>query len=76
MDIDRVLSGIVSLLVSVALFKYGKSILRFIVDLYKEYHQEDLNQEQILIVRIFIVAFRISALVASIILLYQGILSK
>jgi hypothetical protein len=76
MDIDRVTAGIVSLIVSVCFFKYGNSILQYIADLQKQHHQEDLGQDQILIVRIFIAVFRISALVGSIILLYQGISSK
>ena len=59
MDIDRITSGIVSLIVSVCLFKYGNSILRYIADLYKQRHQEDINQDQIFIVRIFIAVFRI-----------------
>jgi len=76
MDIDRVVSGIISLIISIGLFKYGNSILQYIVDLYKHYHQEDLNHDQRFIVRIFIAVFRISALVVGIILLSQGILSK
>ncbi len=76
MDIDRVIAGIVSLIVSVCFFKYGNSILQYIADLHKQHHQEDLAQEQLLIVRIFIAVFRISALAGSIILLYQGISSK
>lgn len=76
MDIDRIVSGIISLIVSVCLFKYGNSILQYIADLQKRHHQEDLDQDQILIVKIFIAVFRISALVGSIILLYQGISSK
>jgi len=76
MDIDRVVSGILSLIASVFLFKYGNSILDYFADLNKQQHQEDLNQDQILILRIFLAAFRISALIGGIILLYQGILTK
>jgi hypothetical protein len=76
MDFDRVTSGIVSLVVSVCLFKYGNGILQYITGLYKRHHQEDLNQDQIFIMRIFIITFRISALVGSIILLYQAVSSK
>ncbi|HUI44462.1 MAG TPA: hypothetical protein VL122_00555 [Nitrospirota bacterium] len=76
MDIDRVISGIVSLITSVCLFKYGNGILQYITDLQKQHHQEDLNQDQILIVKIFVVVFRISALVGGIILLYQGMSKK
>ena len=76
MDIDRVIAGIVSLIVSVCLFKYGNSILQYIADLQKQHHQNNLDQDQIFIVKMFIVVFRISALVGSIILLYQGISIK
>jgi hypothetical protein len=76
MDIDRIIAGIVSLIVSVCLFKYGNNILHYIGDLQKQHHQEDPGQDQILIVRIFIAVFRISSLVASIVLLYQGISGK
>jgi hypothetical protein len=76
MDIDRITSGIISLIISVCFFKYGNSILQYITDLYKQRHQEDINQDQIFIVRLFIAVFRISALVGSIILLYQGVSNK
>jgi len=76
MDIDRVIAGIVSLIVSVSLFKYGNSILQYIANAQKQHHQEDLSQEQILVVKIFLAVFRISSLAAGIILLYQSMLSK
>jgi len=72
-DIDRVISGIVSLIVSACLFVYGSSMLAYIANAHKQHHQEDLSREQIFVVRIFLVVFRISALAAGIILLYQGI---
>lgn len=76
MDIDRVISGIVSLIISACLFKYGKSILQYVADVQKQYHPEDQSRDQILIMKIFLTIFRIAALVAGVILLYQGISSR
>lgn len=72
MDTDKIIAGIFSLIVSVWFFKYRKNILQYIADLHKQHHQEELNHDLIIIVRICVDAFSISALVASIILLYQG----
>jgi uncharacterized membrane protein len=71
-NIDKVIAGIFSLIVSVWFFKYRSGILYHLAKLHKQHHQEELSQELIVIVRIFVAAFFISALVASIILLYQG----
>ena len=76
MDIDRVVSGIFSIIISFFLFKYENSILQYVANAQKQYHQEDLSQDQISILRMFIAVFRISALAAGIILLYQGMSSK
>jgi hypothetical protein len=76
MDIDRVIAGIISLIVSVSLFKYGNSILQYIANAQQQHHQEDLSQEQIMVVKIFLAVFRISSLAAGVILLYQSIASK
>lgn len=76
MNADKIMAGIFSLIVSGLFSKYRNSILQYISDLQQHHDQEEVKQDLLFIVRIFIIAFIVSAMVVSIILLYQGIANE
>jgi hypothetical protein len=75
MDVDRIASGIISFAVGAGLIKYGRTILVYVAQIHRKHHQEDTHEDPVQILSMFIALFRILALLASVILLYQGITS-
>jgi Ca2+/Na+ antiporter len=76
MNTDKIIAGVFSLFVSGWFTKNKNVILQYISDLHKRHHEEEVSQDLIYIVKIFVTAFSLSALVVSIILLFQGISSE